>query len=341
MPETWAKYANRFRRAASNAGHDANYVERCLKYAKSLAEKGLPIAYDQYHLSRLMGVDYFYILRCSNSPGRFYRQFEIAKRNGNPRRISAPLPTLQRIQTWILQEILASITPSPFAHAFSKGCSIRANAKYHLRQPVVLKVDIKDFFPSIRIRAVYHLFRELGYTRPVSAILSGLTTLDGSLPQGAPTSPAISNLICREIDDRIAAFCLARKWRFTRYADDMTFSGELNVSKLLRFVRYVLREYGFKINEAKTRVLRRHQRQCVTGVVVNHRTRAPRSLRRQLRQMAYFIEKHGLTDHMARLRIPYANYHAHLLGKAHHVLFLDSSDSDAKKLIALLAPIQQ
>lgn len=332
----WNRYIRDFRNAATMAGRDERFVDGCLQYARRLARQGLPIAFDENHLSMLFGVDIDYVRRCTNSARRFYRTFEIAKRSGQTRTISAPLPTLKSIQRWILDEILLKAPVSRYAHAYSLGASIKTNCRFHLRQEVLVLLDIRDFFPSIKVERVYRVYREMGYSRSVSGMLSGLTTLDGSLPQGAPTSPTLSNVICRRIDARLGGFCAMRKWRYTRYADDLAFSGNIEVPRLISFVRRVLNEHGFSLRDEKSRVMRSHQRQIVTGVVVNAAPQASRRIRRDLRQQAYYISQHGLADHMAHKEISFANYRSHLLGKAHHARFLNPNDRDAAALIDAL-----
>jgi RNA-directed DNA polymerase len=332
----WHRYRTDFRNEARSVGRDEEFVDRCLRYSRRLAKQGLPIAFDELHLSTLVGVDFDYLLRCSNAPARFYRSFEIAKRSGLRRTISAPLPTLKMVQRWILSEILAKPLVSRYAHAYLLGASIKTNSRFHLKQGVLVLLDIKDFFPSIGVAKVNRVFRELGYSRSVSALLTGLTTLNGGLPQGAPTSPSLSNLVCRQIDARLGGFCMSQKWRFTRYADDLAFSGNIDVPRIISFVRRVLSDYGFSLRDEKTRVLRRHQRQTVTGVVVNDGPRANRGFRRELRQSAHYIARHGLADRMAHNEIAFANYRAHLIGKARHAQFLNPADRDAAALIKVL-----
>jgi RNA-directed DNA polymerase len=332
----WHRYRTEFRSEALRAGRDEEFIERCLRYSRRLAKQGLPIAFDELHLSTIIGVDFDYLIRCSNSPERFYRSFEIAKRSGLRRTISAPLPTLKMVQRWILSEILTRPQPSRYAHAYSLGASIKTNSRFHLKQDVVVLLDIKEFFPSIGIAKVNRVFRDLGYSKSVSALLTGLTTLNGGLPQGAPTSPSLCNLVFRQIDARIGGFAMSQQWRYTRYADDLAFSGKIDVARLISFVQLVLSAYGFSLRSEKTRVLRSHQRQTVTGVVVNDAPRAKRSFRRDLRQQAHYISRHGLANHMAHEDIHFANYRAHLLGKAHHAKFLHPPDRDAAALIKAL-----
>jgi RNA-directed DNA polymerase len=183
---------------------------------------------------------------------------------------------------------------------------------------------------------VYRVFRALGYTKAVSALLAGLVTLNGCLPQGAPTSPTLSNLICARIDFRLAGYCIRRHWRYTRYADDIAVSGDASVKQAVRVIESVIRDEGFVLHGAKTRVRFSHQQQLVTGLVVNQGMQAPRTMRRALRQAAYFIQRFGLSEHMQHLGITQANYRAHLTGLAHHVLFVNARDRDAAMLVKVL-----
>lgn len=322
-------YVGKFTRDARIAGLGADAIASCIKYAENLHARRLPIIYDQQHLSLLVGVQYEYLLRAMNGPHRFYRDFYIQKKNGGRRHISEPLPILKEIQKWILENILSKLEPSPYAKAFVRGASIRENARFHLRQSIVLNIDIKDYFGSVRAGAVYKIFRNLGYTRAVASALTNICTLDGVLPQGAPTSPCISNIVSRRLDMRLSGYCKRRKIRYTRYADDLTFSGSFRAGILISFVERICSESGFSLNEKKTRAMPRHTSQEVTGIIVNQRIRAPKEYRRKLRQEMHFIKKFGLEGHMSKAGIEKANYLDHLYGKAKHILFLDPTDRDA------------
>jgi RNA-directed DNA polymerase len=276
-----------------------------------------------------------------NRPARFYRHFDVPKSSGGVRRIDEPLPSLKEIQRWVLREILEKIPPSRYAKAFLRGKSIKENARFHRGQEVVATIDVKDFFPSIGFPKVYRICRQVGYTKPVAIALANLCLLHGCLPQGAPTSPALSNLVCRELDARLAGFCLKRKIRFTRYADDLTMSGDFCAENAIRFSRQVLAQEGFILNEKKTRVLSRNQRQQVTGVVVNAKLQVPRRIRAKLRQHVYYITKYGLASHMERQGLTKANFPMHLQGLAAHVLSINGSDRDAHTAIGLARRLQE
>lgn len=333
----WQNYAKRFRREARKAGRGDDYIERCLTYAKSLYKAGLPIIYDQEHLALLVGYSIEYLCKVSNAQTHSYRKFRIPKVSGGWRKIAEPLPSLKEIQRFILDNILYKCEPSKFAKAFIPGKSIRENARFHRNQPMVLSLDIQDFFPSISASRVYGLFWRMGYCKPVTTMLTQLCTLDGSLPQGAPTSPALSNLVSLRLDRRLSNYAIKNAIRYTRYADDLTFSGNFNTGSVIRLVRKVLFDDGLELNVEKTRLMQRHNRQEVTGIVVNKKMQAPRSLRRKLRQDIYYIEKYGLDSHMEATKKLLVNYVNHLRGIANFISFVNPADRDAKQATRVLS----
>jgi RNA-directed DNA polymerase len=340
MPD-WQKYATDFRRAALEKDFNDEYVELCLNYARPLIERNLPVIYDQEHFSELVGYKLLYLLAASHSTPKFYRVFDINKKQGGVRQIAEPLPSLKEIQRWILDNILYRCQPSKFAKGFVPRASIRDNARFHRNQPLVLSLDIKDFFSSIKIGRVYNFFRRLGYQRSVLYLLTHLCTLNRCLPQGAPTSPALSNLIVLRMDRRLAGFALKEKIRYTRYADDITFSGEFEPGRIIKFVRKVVADEGLELNENKTRLMQRHKRQEVTGIVVNKKLQAPRQDRKELRKAIYFIEKYGLDSHIRHTQNFRSNYLKHLLGTANFFLFVNPKDKDAKRAVELLHRLLQ
>jgi hypothetical protein len=246
-----------------------------------------------------------------------YRRFTIAKRGGGERAIWAPLPTLKAAQHWILHNVAERLPVHGAAHGFLPGRSTLTNATAHTDAKVVVKVDLKDFFPSVTWRRVKGIFRKAGYREQVATLLALLCTesprevveLEGQtyyvslgprcLPQGAPTSPALTNTLCLRLDRRLAGLAKRLGWRYTRYADDLTFSlpashsGKPRLGALLGLVRRIAEAEGFRLNPDKTRVHRRGGRQQVTGLVVNGGgpPRVPRALRRQLRAAAHNLRR--------------------------------------------------
>lgn len=333
----WSQYVKQFKQQAKEAGHDGDYIHRCLTYANSLYQKGLPIIYDQIHLALLVGYSPDYIYRASNAQQHFYRYFQIPKHTGGVRDIAEPLPSLKEIQKWILTNILYRCEPSKFAKAYVPKRSIRENARFHRRQPMVLSLDVENFFGSISSAKVYRFYKRLGYCKSVAALITELCTLDRSLPQGAPTSPAISNLVSLRIDHRLSGYALKNKIRYTRYADDLTFSGEFDVGDLINLVIMVLADEGLSLNVRKTRLMLKHNRQEVTGIVVNEKMQAPREVRTKLRQAIYYIEKYGIDSHMEFTSESRANYINHLRGIANYILFVNPEDTFAKHAIEMLS----
>ena len=159
-------------------------------------------------------------------------------------------------------------------------------------------------------------------------MLSNLCCYKNTLPQGAPTSPIISNLIAINIDKRIGDFIQENKIRYTRYADDMTFSGDFNPGMVIQFVQKVLNDENFELNTEKTRARFQHQKQEVTGIVVNNKIQVSRSYRREIRQAIYYIKKFGLSSHLDKTNNNRANYIRHLLGRVNFVLFIDPKDEE-------------
>ena len=194
-------------------------------------------------------------------------------------------------------------------------------------------MDIKDFFPSIRKKYINAVFKRMGYTAAVSKVLTELVTYKNCLPQGAPTSPALSNIIMYQADKRILSYARTKELRYTRYADDLTISGDFNPAEVISFIEMVVKETGFKVNRNKTRVIKQSSQQIVTGIVVNEKLQVPKFKRKQLRQELYYIKKFGLDSHISQKQIRNAHYVPHLLGLANHMLHINPNDKDAKELI--------
>jgi len=345
MPLNWNTYEKNFRKAASDLRLTPKqleaYEDSCLTYAKRLYDNNLPVIYDGLHLCKCLLYRVSFVYAVANSPYKFYRHFKIPKKSGGERLISEPLPSLKEIQRWILDNILVQIKPSRFAKAFQRNRDITDNARFHVGQPYVLSVDIENFFPSINFKRVFSVFFRCGYSVSVSTLLSKLCTLDNALPQGAPTSPALSNLIASRLDRRISGFTIKNRLRYTRYADDITISGLQNaesIGSIFGTLYSIIESEGFKVKTSKTRVMHQGQQQKVTGIVVNSKMSSPRTERRSLRQVSYYIRKHGLASHMDRTRQNRSSYVEHLMGRAGFVLFLDPKNKDALQLTQMLAP---
>lgn len=227
-----------------------------------------------------------------------YHTWRIPKRSGGERTITAPDPRLKAVQRAILDQLLATLPLHPAATGFVAGRSIVDNAGPHARQPLVVNMDVRDFFPTTRfplIRRACLRLRERGLSARACTFIAELASHEGSLPIGAPTSPAIANLVLRSLDASLASAAARRGVAYTRYADDITFSGE-QAARLLPFARRLLAQLGYAVDEKKTNLFRKGRRQIVTGLVVNERPSMARPLRRRLRAAVH----HRLRGNAAR-----------------------------------------
>ena len=336
----WNNYRRQFVSEAKVNSFNTELINICLIYAKKLYDDKLPIIFDLEHFSQLVGYDIFYILGASNETARYYRHFQIKKKSGKMRDIDEPLPSLKEIQNWLYEEILSNVKISKAAKAYVKKQSIRDNARFHKGQKIVYTIDLKNFFGEISSKRVNYIFKKLGYSKALAKLFTELCCLDGSLPQGAPTSPVLSNIVFIPIDQRIWGYCKERKIRYTRYADDLTFSGDFEINHLHIFLKTVLRENHFKINNSKTRVMRRNAQQRVTGVVVNDKLQVPKKIRKKLRQEVYYLEKFGVEAHLSKIAEKRAYHIEHLMGVANHILHINPKDNSTKELLDKLRVIK-
>lgn len=277
-----------------NPGLDARLAEFLQSYSRMMVARRLPVVFNSEHLARKMRMGHGLLCRMAFNASDFYSRFEIPKKNGTPRAIAAPQPPLQRAQTWILKRILSKIKPHRYATAFIAGRSILDNARPHTGRPIVIRMDLKDFFSSITFRDVRGVFEKMGYPYRTAAILANLCTLEGRLPQGAPTSPAISNLVALSMDKRFDGLRRKLKFRYSRYADDLAFSSlDPRLSQLIPFFKQIIQEEGYVVNEDKTRIMRQGHRQSLTGLVLNVKPNLPRQQARLLRAMAHRMATQG------------------------------------------------
>ena len=331
---TYIDYEPRFRRKAQIAGFSEEQIIKCLTYAKPLLDQNLPVIYNTSNLSALVGYKTTYLKRAVAFTPYFYRKFSIRKKNGSTRQINEPLPSLKEIQSWILHNILEKVPVSKFSKAYIKGRNLIDNVRYHRNKDYVLCLDLRDFFPSIRTSDVEGIFLRLGYSSNLSNLLAKLCSLNGALSQGAPTSPCISNIFMKPFDEHIGSFCTEHNIRYSRYADDLTFSfsqSKLDLEKLiLQKVKSELQSLSdrFVLNESKTKVFKRSDRQIVTGIVVNEVIQTPKDYRKKIRQEVFYIKKFGLRSHLQQTNNNKGNYLNHLLGKINFALSVNKNDNE-------------
>lgn len=337
---TFENYQHAFTKKANKAGYSENNIQKCLEYAKPLVDRNLPVIYNTSHLSALVGYKRSYIKKAVLYPSYFYRTFRILKRNGNQRTLQEPLPSLKEIQDWILVNLLYEIPINRFAKAYIPNRNLIDNVKYHRNKQVVVSLDIQDFFSSISRNSIENIFLRIGYSSNISNLISKLCTLNDSLPQGASTSPYLSNIFLNDFDIIVSTFARLNNIRYTRYADDLTFSGDIeNTASLIDFIEFELARLQLRLNKDKVKVMGQNVRQLVTGIVVNSVVQAPKKYRDKIRQEVYYIRKYGVDIHLKNTHNNKGNYLNHLIGKINFVLYVNKEDKEMKNYKAYLLHI--
>jgi RNA-directed DNA polymerase len=281
---------------------------------------GLPSLRDEREIAAWLGLPlarlrWFTHDRAADTTWHYVR-YVVPKRSGGRRVILAPKRELKSLQRRALGDLVGKIPTAPAAHGFAPGRSIATNAQPHVRKRVVVGLDLKDFFPSITFPRVRGVFIARGYSYAVASTLALLCTEYDREPfdrngerfyvsvgprhlvQGAPTSPALANLVAWRLDRRLTGLAARYGFNYTRYADDLTFSGDdvALVGRLITSIRRIVADERFTLNDAKTRVARRARRQVVTGLVVNDQVGAPRQLRRRLRAILHNAQRDARGD---------------------------------------------
>ncbi len=297
-----------------------NHQEANVANPERLQRYNLPQLNDAATLAQAMGLTVgalrFLSFARKTSKTTHYVRFALPKKTGGVRVISAPMPRLKAAQHWVLQNILQPVELHEAAHGFRPQRSIVSNARPHVASSVVINLDLKDFFPTLNYRRIKGVFRALGYAEATATILGLLCTepevekveLDGEnyyvatserhLPQGAPTSPALTNILCRRLDRRLLKVAEEMGFVYTRYADDMTFSTKegqdsKQIGRLLRRVESIVAHEGFTVHPTKTRIMRRASRQDVTGIIVNHKPGIDKTTMKRFRAVLFQVEKDG------------------------------------------------
>jgi retron-type reverse transcriptase len=317
-------------------------------HVERLESLGLPLLSSPADVARALGIEIkklrFLAFHADAQRQSHYVHFEVPKRSGGVRRLSAPKPDLAKAQRWILEEVLEKLPVERVAHGFVKERSTVTNARPHAGKAVVVNQDLVDFFPSIGFPRVRAVFQRAGYSPAVATIFALLTTEcprvsaryggfdyhvavgPRGLPQGACTSPALSNLVAAKLDRRLQGYAVKHGYTYTRYADDLTFSagpeGEQGLSKLLASLHHIVRSEGFTIHPDKGRVQRASKRQTVTGIVVNeaHKLGVPREDVRLVRAILHNAKKTGLSAQNRELQ---PTFEAWLRGKIAYITMVD------------------
>ena len=271
------------------------------------------------------------IYSISNNIEKNYKIYKIKKRNGKYRTIYEPNLILKQIQKQILNNILNNKSISKYAKAYHKGIQLKDNAIPHINKEMILKLDIKDFFENISFLDIYNSCFPIEYfPKSVGMILTYLCTYDNHLTQGSPTSAYISNLVMKEFDEELGNWCNLRNISYTRYSDDMTFSGAFNPSELITKVRKMLYKLGLELNNDKIHIVYKSSSQNVTGIVVNEKMQVNVKYRNKIRQEIYYIKKFGLSSHLKKCennnkKKRYLNI---LYGRVLYVLQINENDKE-------------
>ena len=239
----------------------------------------------------------------TSKDNRRAKRYRMHKKHGGTRAIVAPHQSLLYMLKGFNALLQQYYEPTTWCYGFVKGRSVVQNAQQHLGKRYILNIDIKDFFPSITRQMVEDvlLAEPLKCSAEAARLLSGLCTAaepqGDVLPQGFPTSPTLSNMVCKKMDEELAAAAQRIGATYSRYADDMSFSSDKDVLRptgsFYLQVSGIVEKYGFRLNDRKTRLQRRGRRQQVTGVVVSHKVNVTREYARQIRSLLYMWERYG------------------------------------------------
>ena len=343
---SWAPHI--FKRRAEGKGCSKELIDSLVAEGNRLKACGLPVVFTMNHLSELTGTPYQFLERIVSRKCDPYRVFNLRKRGVKPkyRQIAVPDPHLAKLQRWIHQEILFNQTVHPGSTAYSYGCNPVNNASIHAGAKWLVKMDITDFFEATSERQVYKVFRSLGFRALLAFQFSRLCTRlshhslkyskkrwttkqkrwpnknvhIGHLPQGAPTSPMLANLVCRDLDFSLHSLAELHDCAYSRYADDIVFSSNsLNrqtASKVISKSSELLGGMGFTRNRRKTQVCPPGARKIVTGLLVDHDVpRLSGDFRSKIDLHLYHAKRWGVANHCERRGFrSLVGFRAHLHG---------------------------
>lgn len=259
---------------------------------ESFREQGVAPLLTSLDIAIVLGIGPQLIVSIIKNNGKHYRSFPILKKDGTERMISAPRVYLKVIQWWILENILGKLPSHTNAFGFCRNKSIQDNARFHAGSKHILNVDIQSFFDTVTESQVHEIFIKLGYNEDTSETLSKLCTLNGCLPQGAPTSPSLANLVLADIDDKLENLATLRCMKYSRYADDITFSSnEFIAADFHLEVEDFLKDIGFQLKAAKTRYAGPGNRREVTGLICGEFVQPPLQWRKNSRARVHKLGK--------------------------------------------------
>ena len=278
-----------------------------------------------------LGISAKTLYSVSNNITRHYHAVTIPKKNGGERRLFVPDKLLKVIQRRINDTLLCYEGVSCFASAYRPCSSTVKNAAPHISKNALLKLDVKNFFDNI----IYPLVKEKAfpafrYSEQSRILLTMLCIFNDSLPQGAPTSPAISNIVMKDFDDAVGKWCESRNISYSRYCDDMTFSGDLDPVSVISFIRTELKKLGLYLNDKNTVFVKKGKRQAVTGIVVNEKLSIPADYKKKIRKEMYYCMRFGVASHLERCGIKESlnTFIQKLLGRINYVLSVEPRNNE-------------
>lgn len=295
-----------------------------VKYLERLYKNKVPVIFEYQHLAMLMGFNSPELAKITLNTKASYRSFKIPKKTGGFRIIQSPYPALAHAQQWIYHNILKTVDFGDCSYAFCQGRNIVQNAKVHLGSKEFLKVDIHDFFGSINIQRVISVFKEFGYTNLLSFHLASICCFENSLPQGACTSPALSNIIAKRLDKRLESLAKSLNLKYSRYADDITISGSFIPNNIPSYVEKIIHDEGFILNKKKTVFKKTGGRKIVTGLLVTEdKIRVQKKYRREFRKEIHFLFKNLENQFNGKNGKFDPIYIDRLIGKSNYILSVE------------------
>ncbi len=320
-------FVKRYIQSQISTVHTKQFYDDIELYSAALKNKDLPVIFSVHHLCLLAGVNVQSILKlCHSSRAGSYKRFKLKKKKGGYRVIQTPTEELKYLQRWILSNILEKQSSHSSSKGFDKSSSIKINAETHLGQESILKLDLLRFFDSISEKQIYRVFRGLGYHGNVAVSMAKICTIvpsgsfinsfkkeeqglkqyilnhgTGILPQGAPTSPKLSNIFCYQLDNRLTKFASKNGLKYSRYADDLTFSGNCEkISIVKKAIVKIIKDEKLYVNHGKTKILKRGSPFFVTGLSVNNSiVKIPSRRKKDIEHHIYHclnsVEKHIVT----------------------------------------------
>lgn len=329
MTDTWESL---FKERAVENNHTEDYMVACFEYAGNLHQRNLPVIFDFVHLAMYFKCSSEVLKGVVANVERHYDEYKIRKKAGGDRPIEAPDYMLKDIQRWIYLNILCKDTSiKDCVHGFipksmnkDKVRGVLTNAAPHAGHDWLINIDLKNFFHTVKLDKVKDYFSSLGYEDEVVKTLTALCTYKSRLPQGAPTSPMLSNIIASTMDVMMLKYCNKRGIVYTRYADDLTFSANSDVEvPPIEDIYKIVYLNGFKVNRMKTKVRYKGCRQEVTGLTVTNGVHVSQRFKKEILRELHFCKKFGIYEHYKHLNTTKGLYKEWLRGKIMFVRQID------------------